>query len=170
MTKNIQKLPEEKLLDEICYIPRVFWAMGESGERSRIFAESKDKTKLFDLSFYEDAKNDPTIKYLKTHSVENILAGRTPDMTPKMVRIVEGDDGIIQIVFDCSRRLQDAGVDDTLFLNRDSEDPKFCVILADDDDMVHVVGYDKGSGKPYVRKYYPNGTMCHMTFEVVSSY
>ena len=166
---KIQKSPEEKLLDEIYYVPRVFWAIGENGERIRIFTEFKEKAELFDLSFYEDNKNDPTIKYLKTHSVESILAGRNPDMAPKMVRIVEGGDGIVQIVFNCSKKLRDAGVDDVFLLNRALEDSKFCVMLAHDDDMAHMVGYDKDS-QPYVRKYYPDGTMCHMTFRGVSSY
>ncbi len=72
------------------YEPKVFWTLGGNGTTIRLFTDLDEKISLFDLSFYENPKNDPTVKYLTEHSIDEIFAGKNPDMVPDNVCIVEG--------------------------------------------------------------------------------
>ena len=59
------------------YEPKVFWTLGGNGTTIRLFTDLDEKISLFDLSFYEDPKNDPTVKYLTKHSIDEIFADKT---------------------------------------------------------------------------------------------
>lgn len=171
MYDNTQKSVEERLLDAFYYEPKVFWTLGGNGAAIQIFTEFEDKINLFDLSFYEDQENDPTVRYLKEHSVKDIFAGKNPDMVPEKVCIVEGGDGIIEINFRCSKELQVAGVDDRFLLNRDLEDARFGVTTKGSGSEKYVVGYTKSEKQePYVKTYYENGVTSLATFTIASSY
>ena len=165
------KTPEERLLDAFYYEPKVFWTLDGNGATIRLFTDLDEKISLFDLSFYEDPKNDPTVKYLTEHSIDEIFAGKNPDMIPDNVCIVEGGDGIIEINFKCSEELKAAGVDESFLLNRDLDEARFGVMVKGHGSEKHLIGYTKSDKQePYVKTYYENGVTSQMTFNLASKY
>ena len=165
------KTSEERLLDAIYYEPKVFWTLGGNGATIRLFTDLDDKVRLFNLSFYEDPKDDPTVKYLTEHSIDEIFAGKNPDMMPDSVCIVEGGDGIIEINFNCSEELKAAGVDESFLLNRDLDEARFGVMVEGHGSEKHFIGYTKSDKQePYVKTCYENGVTSRMTFDLVSTY
>lgn len=165
------KTSEEKLLDAIYYEPKVFWTLGGNGATIRLFTDLDDKVRLFNLSFYEDPKDNPTVKYLTEHSIDEIFAGKNPDMMPGSVCIVEGGDGIIEINFKCSEELKAAGVDESFLLNRDLDEARFGVMVEGHGSKKLLIGYTKSDKQePYIKTCYGNGATSHMTFDIVSTY
>lgn len=163
------KTIEKRLLDALFCEAKVLWTLGDTGATIQIFSELKDKTNLFNLSFYEDQENEPTVRYLKEHSMKDILAGRNPDMIPEKVCIVGDGNGVVEVHFRRSKKLQDAKVDDVFYLNRDLENPRFGVIVTGDNSEKYVVGYsDTEKQEPYIKTYHDNDTISLMTFTVAS--
>lgn len=160
------KTPEERLLDAIYYEPKVFWTLGGNGATIRLFTtDLDDKVRLFNLSFYEDPKDNPTVKYLTEHSIDEIFAGKNPDMMPDSVCIVEGGDGIIEINFKCSEKLKVAGVDESFLLNRDLDEARIGVVVEGHGSKELLIGYTKSDKQePYVKTYCGDRVTSHMTF------
>lgn len=136
------------------------WKIGGEDRTFMIQTDLEDKTTLFDLGVYADPENEPTVLYLKDH-IEDILAGKDPEMQPSSITLCSCFGGPITIMleFKCSERLKVMGVDDFFLLNPRLDDPSFDVIVFQGNDPLNIftVGYTQDKQDPFVESLGPNG-------------
>lgn len=167
MVDDDAKTSEERLLEAFHYVPKVFYTLGGNGASVWLLGNPNPNKMIdvFDLSFYEDPENDPTVKYLRSHSIDDIFIGKNPDMVPESICIVEGGNGIVEINFRVSEELKANGVEGSFLLNRNKKGGLGVMING----RYHVVGYtDSDEQNPYVRVCFGDGVSCQMVFSPVS--
>ena len=156
--------PLYMLLKSFYREPSVIWKLGGDGSAIRLYSHLNKRVDLFDLSFYDDPDFSPSVRYLMEHSIDEIFAGKNPDMVPDSISIIQDGGGIVEINFKCSDKLKAAGVDESYFLNRDLYEAVFGVKIVGRDEK-YLIGYTMGDNQePFVKSYSADGTTCEAKF------
>lgn len=92
-----------KIFEGIVSDLRTFTVFEDSGFNLNIATTLDNPLELLDLSYYESS-DEPTLKYLRSHSFAEILRGKNAEVKPMAIYLFEG--GTMAIEFDVARRLQ----------------------------------------------------------------
>lgn len=157
---NISK--EGIVLEGILEKVSLFWQIGDDGSNLAVTTNLADAMSLLDLSIYEHPEKEPTVKYLRSHSVADILAGKNAEMKPVAISLFSS--GTMVIEFETAARLHI----DNLFALKRTEGVVIDATEAPRDDMPPEdiatlwsvkIGYEKRTGNTAIT-HYANGQRC----------
>lgn len=144
---------------------RTFTAFEDGKFHLKITTTLDDPLELLDLSYYDNL-NEPTLKYLQTHSFADILSGKNAEMKPVAIYLFEG--GTMAIEFDVASRLR---IDSLFALNKIGE----CTLGAmssDPEKKGEIVAFGYNEDGDAVVSYFKDGVKhcASVTFSFKSDY
>lgn len=92
-----------KIFEGVVSRLRTFTTFEDGEFHLKITTTLDDPLELLDLSYYDNL-NEPTLKYLRSHSFAEILRGKNAEVKPMAIYLFEG--GTMAIEFDVAKRLQ----------------------------------------------------------------
>ena len=98
----------------------VLFELGGTGETIRIKTGLKNQINLFDLTPYKNT--DPTVRCLKSHSIDDILSGKYHHMHAERIIITRNRGSLsVEVYFSLTSTMAKGGVNSCLTLNRNLE-------------------------------------------------
>ena len=157
---NVSK--EGIALERIFEKVSLFWQIGDGDSNLAVTTNLADAMSLLDLSIYEYPEKEPTVKYLLSHSVADILAGKNAEMKPVAISLLSS--GTMIIEFETATRLHidnlfalkraEGVVIEATEITRDDLSPEDAVTLWSVE-----IGYEKDTGNTMIT-HYANGERC----------